>query len=115
MNQQTHAAKAVSVPKSKTAADAAARAERNIEKLISRLPDWAARGIRRIRRPRARWVRVPVAICLIPGGMLGFLPVLGLWMLPLGFLLLSVDVPILRRGMHRFVNWLADRRPHWFA
>ena len=89
-------------------------AEKNIEKLIARLPDWAAKAVRFIRKPRARWVRLPVAICLIPGGLLGFLPVLGLWMLPLAFLLLSVDVPILRRYTHRFINWLALRHPAWF-
>jgi hypothetical protein len=115
MNQQTCPPKALSARRSTTRADAAARAERNIEKLISRLPGWAARAVRRILKPGAVWVRVPVAICLIPGGMLGFLPVLGLWMLPLGLLMLSVDVPILRRGLYRFINWLADRRPHWFA
>jgi hypothetical protein len=91
-----------------------ALAEKNIEKLIARLPNWAAKAAHFIRRPRARWVRLPVAICLIPGGLLGFLPVLGLWMLPLAFLLLSVDVPILRRSTHRFINWLAARHPAWF-
>jgi len=55
-----------------------------------------------------------VVVCLIPGGLLGFLPVLGLWMLPLGLLLLSIDVPILRRYAHRFINWLALRHPVWF-
>ena len=89
-------------------------AEENIEKLIARLPDWAAKAVRFIRKPRARWVRLPVVVCLIPGGLLGFLPVLGLWMLPLGLLLLSIDVPVLRRYAHRFINWLALRHPVWF-
>lgn len=48
-------------------------------------------------RERRWWiVRVPLAILLIIGGLLAFLPVLGLWMLPLGLLLLAVDIPVLR-------------------
>lgn len=43
-----------------------------------------------------RWLRVPVAFLLMAGGLLGFLPVLGFWMLPLGFLLLAIDIPLLR-------------------
>lgn len=41
-------------------------------------------------------LRFPIALALIAGGFLSFLPVLGLWMLPLGLLLLAVDLPILR-------------------
>ena len=42
------------------------------------------------------WVRVPLALLLIAGGFLAFLPVLGLWMMPLGILLLAIDIPPLR-------------------
>jgi hypothetical protein len=41
-------------------------------------------------------VRFPIALALIAGGLLSFLPVLGIWMLPLGLLLLAVDLPVLR-------------------
>jgi hypothetical protein len=41
-------------------------------------------------------IRFPIALLLIAGGLLSFLPVLGIWMLPLGLLLLAVDLPILR-------------------
>jgi hypothetical protein len=41
-------------------------------------------------------IRFPIALSLIAGGFLSFLPVLGVWMLPLGLLLLAVDLPILR-------------------
>ncbi len=45
-----------------------------------------------------RWllVRLPLAILFIAGGLLSFLPFLGVWMLPLGLLLLAVDLPFLR-------------------
>ncbi|AIQ90765.1 protein of unassigned function [Methylobacterium oryzae CBMB20] len=36
------------------------------------------------------------ALALIGGGVLSFLPVLGLWMLPLGLALLSEDIPALK-------------------
>lgn len=41
-------------------------------------------------------VRFPVALLMISGGIFSFLPILGLWMLPLGLLLLAVDLPVLR-------------------
>ncbi|MDR3475995.1 MAG: hypothetical protein P4M09_30490 [Devosia sp.] len=50
-----------------------------------------------IRRPAAWLIRVPLSIILIAGGILSFLPVLGIWMLPLGLLLLAIDLPILER------------------
>ncbi|WP_374653822.1 hypothetical protein [Dongia sp.] len=94
--------------------DETALAERHIDGLLAKLPHRVARFIRRIRDPHARWVRLPVAICLIPAGFFSFLPVLGLWMLPLGLLLLAVDVPSLRQWVHRFINRLARRHPAWF-
>jgi hypothetical protein len=50
----------------------------------------------RLRSNRWRLVRLPLALLLIVGGVFSFLPVLGFWMLPLGFLLLAVDLPFLR-------------------
>jgi hypothetical protein len=55
-----------------------------------KLLDW-------IRRPHMHLVRIPVAILLILGGIFSFLPILGLWMLPLGLMVLAVDIPALRR------------------
>ncbi len=47
--------------------------------------------------PASRLGRIVVGIMLIIGGTLGFLPVLGFWMVPLGLLVLSVDFPAVRR------------------
>lgn len=44
-----------------------------------------------------RWLRRGIAVLFLVGGLLGFLPVLGYWMLPLGLALLAVDVPAARR------------------
>lgn len=66
-------------------------------------------------------IRFPLALALIVGGVFSFLPILGIWMLPLGLLLLAVDLPILRgpisglviRGRLLFKRWARrwrDRR-----
>ncbi len=74
-----------------------------------------------LRRPMGRmqargwWmVRVPLAIFLIAGAFLAILPVFGLWMLPLGLLLLAVDVTMLQgplaAAMVRVRHWWRLRR-----
>lgn len=55
--------------------------------------------------PRSQWARIVLGILLIFGGLLGFLPVLGFWMLPLGLLVLSVDLPFVRRWRRQFAVW----------
>ena len=52
--------------------------------------------------PASRVARIVIGVLLIIGGLLWFLPVLGIWMLPLGILVLSVDLPIVRRWRRRF-------------
>jgi hypothetical protein len=48
---------------------------------------------------------------LVVGGALGFLPVVGFWMLPLGLLVLAQDVPRVRRWRRNFVvRWERWRR-----
>ncbi len=68
---------------------------------------------RRIPIPSSRKVRVSAGLALVGGGMLGFLPVLGFWMLPLGVVLLSVDIPMIRRWRRRvdvrYGRWRARR------
>jgi len=88
---------------------------RRLFRLIDRLPGRFREWTRWLLRPESRWARIPVAILLIGGGFLGMLPVLGFWMLPLGFLLLAEDLPIVRRGAARLLAWLERRRPHWFS
>lgn len=47
--------------------------------------------------PASRLGRLIVGILLIIGGILGFLPVVGFWMIPLGLIVLSVDFQFIRR------------------
>ena len=51
-----------------------------------------------------------MGILLIAGGLLGFLPVLGFWMIPLGFLVLSVDLPAVRRWRRQLTVWWHRRK-----
>ena len=71
-----------------------------------RLPPWAARFVAWLRKPSSRLVRIPLAILLIAGGIFSFLPVLGLWMLPLGLLLFAQDAPILQKPLTRILGWI---------
>jgi hypothetical protein len=88
---------------------------RRIERLIARLPPWLGRLVRWLRKPSSRWLRIPLGILLCLGGLLWILPFLGLWMLPLGLLLLAEDLPPLKRASARLLAWLERRYPHWFA
>ena len=89
--------------------------ERRLRRLLRRLPGRMQAATRWLRKPASRWARIPAGILLIIGGCLAILPVFGLWMLPLGLMLLADDIPPLRRARERALNWLERRRPHWFA
>jgi len=60
--------------------------------------------------PRSRALRVALGILFIIGGLLGMLPVLGFWMIPLGILILAVDIPVVRGLWKRVVRPLRRRR-----
>src|SRR5271170_2241967 len=87
--------------------------ERRLGRLIRRLPAKMQAITRWLRRPASRWARIPAGVLLIIGGCLSILPVFGLWMLPLGLMLLADDLPPLRRFRDRALDWLEQRRPHW--
>ncbi|TGQ41951.1 MULTISPECIES: hypothetical protein [unclassified Mesorhizobium] len=60
--------------------------------------------------PRSRGLRVAIGIALILGGILGFLPILGFWMVPIGLLVLSYEFALVRRHRRRLVVWWQRRR-----
>jgi len=60
--------------------------------------------------PRSRRLRVTIGVLLALGGILGFLPILGFWMIPLGILVLSYEFAVIRRHRRRFVVWWERRR-----
>lgn len=67
-------------------------------------------GDKRVRIPGPPILRIVIGILLILGGTVGFLPVVGFWMLPLGVLVLSVDLHPVRRWRRRFEVWWGRRR-----
>ena|SRR5215472_14342959 len=94
---------------------AACQREQRLERLIGRLPDRLQTTIGGLRRPPLRWVRVPAGVLLIVGSFASIPPFFGIWMLPLGLVLLAEDVPPLRWARDRILDWIERRRPHWFA
>lgn len=55
----------------------------------------------RVRLPNHPAIRIALGVLLVVAGFLGFLPILGFWMVPLGLVVLSVDVPAVRRLRRR--------------
>lgn len=80
---------------------------------LARLVPLLRRPMTTLRTDSWRVIRLPLAVIFIAGGLLWFLPILGLWMLPFGLLLLAVDLPPLRgpisvlliRSRRRISRW----------
>jgi hypothetical protein len=94
---------------------AAPHHEHRIERLIDQLPERFRTTVRWLRRPSLRWVRMVAGVLFILGSFLSILPIFGLWMLPLGLMLLAEDIAPLRRARNRVLDWIERRRPHWFT
>ncbi|AMS42245.1 hypothetical protein N7E70_016060 [Aminobacter sp. NyZ550] len=60
--------------------------------------------------PRSRGVRIGIGVALCFFGLLGFLPVLGFWMIPLGLLVLSHEFHVVRRVRRRLIIWWERRK-----
>ena len=87
-------------------AEAKGELDRHFEWIAQRLPGKGARFMRWLRQPSSRLVRIPLALLLIIGGFLSFLPILGLWMLPLGLLLIAQDIPFLQQPLADALGWV---------
>lgn len=80
-----------------------------------RAEKWKQELLRAVRQAM-RWgqrylppgLRSLVGVACIAGGSFGFLPVLGFWMIPVGAVLIALDIPPLRRRLQR---WLAEGKP----
>ena len=83
-----------------------AELDRHFAWFEAKLPPRPAKFVSWLRQPSSMLVRIPLAILLIVGGIFGFLPILGLWMLPLGLLLFAQDVPMLQGPMARMLGWI---------
>lgn len=87
--------------------------DRQFEQVEQRLPTTMARFVRWLRQPSSRWFRIPAAVLLIVAGFIGFLPILGFWMIPLGLLLIAQDIPFLRRPIARLLAWSVAKLDAW--
>ena len=71
----------------------------------------------RVKVPGHPVLRIGLGIVMVIGGMLGFLPVLGFWMIPLGLAILSIDFPPVRRFYRvttvKLGYWLHRRWPEF--
>lgn len=89
------------------------RLERQWHRLRRGLPHSIAHPLGWLRERQARRVRIPVGILLIVAGLLGFLPIFGFWMVPLGLLLLAQDIPFLKRPAGRVLVWFNRTWQTW--
>lgn len=69
---------------------------------------------RKANLPQTRLGRTLLGLAFVFGGLLSFLPVLGIWMLPLGLVILSVDWAFVRRWRRqaevRVTRWWKARQ-----
>ena len=68
----------------------------------------------RVPTPNTKLGRTVLGVALVIGGILGFLPILGFWMIPLGLLILSQDFASVRRFRRRWTvklsRWWEERQ-----
>jgi hypothetical protein len=85
--------------------------DEHLERFERRLPESFAGAVRWLRKPSSRYVRIPLGVALIPCGLIGFLPILGFWMIPLGLLVLAIDVPFMRPPLIKLFDWVEMKWP----
>lgn len=83
-----------------------AELNRYFEMIDRRVPIRISQLIRWLRKPSSFAVRLVVALLLIVGGIFSFLPALGIWMLPLGLMLIAQDVPFLGKPLLNTLRWV---------
>jgi hypothetical protein len=83
-----------------------AELDRHFAWFEAKLPPRPAKFVSWLRQPSSMLVRIPLAILLVVGGVFSFLPVLGLWMLPLGLVLIAQDVPFLQKPTAQLLGWI---------
>jgi hypothetical protein len=79
------------------------------EELESELPSALARALCWLRAPERRWARISLGLLFIVGGLLWFLPVVGVELLAVGLLILAHDVPFMRAPVGRAILWAVQR------
>ena len=52
---------------------------------------------------RANLLTLAGLLCIV-GGIFGFLPILGFWMIPVGLYFIAMEVPALRKPLRTWIN-----------
>jgi len=79
--------------------------DEQLDRLEGVCPAFLAKTIHFLREPRLRWLRTSVGVLLMIGGCFWFLPILGSEMIPVGLMLIAIDVPFLRGPVARMIAW----------
>lgn len=87
--------------------------DRLFERMNNQLPGPLSRTVGWLIQPSAMLIRIPVGLLFVIGGLFSFLPVLGIWMLPLGVMLLAIDIPPVRRWVVRTAPKIEARWRAW--
>jgi hypothetical protein len=87
-------------------ASTAAAWDAGVAHLMTKLPHRGRSAVEWLRHPPRRWPRLLAAVLFILGGVLSILPILGIWMLPLGLALMSDDVPWLKTPLEHAARWI---------
>ena len=77
----------------------------NRDETTRSLRDRLHQVLKRIRARVPRGLRFVLGLLMILGGVFGFLPVLGFWMVPLGIMVAGQDVRL-------FLRWWQQKRNH---
>ena len=80
-----------------------------MDRFQNHIPTWVAQNLNRLLGKRAIRVRVLTGVALIVAWGFFPLPVVGIWMLPVGLALLAYDIPMIRRPMARLLH-LTNRK-----
>lgn len=80
--------------------------DERVERLLGNLPGRLQSGVTWLREPSRWWLRVPAALLFMLGGFLAILPIFGLWMLPLGAMLIAEDIPGMKAPMEKTARWI---------
>ncbi len=75
----------------------------NEPSLRQRIAAYTYRTLRWGRDHVAPGIRSLIGVAFMVGGVFGFLPILGFWMLPLGAAFIALDIPFMR---HKIEDWM---------
>lgn len=88
------------------------RLNRLFDSIENKFP-WSKTTVQWLRKPSNSFFRIPISLLLIVGSLFSFLPLLGLWMLPVGLLLLAIDVVYLQEPVTKIILVMQRKWQTW--